>query len=139
MGFQLFAEVPQNHSMPAILPCEFLYVADILQGSGAGKISMLSPAYIMNPRPNCFVLFKQAVARALSFALLNAGSNIAARMAMMAITTNNSIKVNADFEVVGFGAVFMVRCKEFKTMSSEVQGLTRRKKTAGLAGLTVVM
>jgi len=32
---------------------------------------------------------------ALSLARDNAGSNIAARIAMMAITTNNSIKVNA--------------------------------------------
>jgi len=32
---------------------------------------------------------------ALSFALLNAGSNMAARIAMMAMTTRSSIKVNA--------------------------------------------
>jgi hypothetical protein len=32
---------------------------------------------------------------AFTFAFDNAGSNIAARMAMMAITTNNSINVNA--------------------------------------------
>ena len=32
---------------------------------------------------------------AFSFAFANAGNNIAARMAMMAITTSNSIKVNA--------------------------------------------
>jgi hypothetical protein len=35
------------------------------------------------------------VRRALSFATLSAGSSIAARMAMMAITTNNSMRVKA--------------------------------------------
>lgn len=34
------------------------------------------------------------VCLALAFALLNAGNNIAARMAMMAMTTSSSIKVN---------------------------------------------
>ena len=33
--------------------------------------------------------------RAVSFAWLNAGNSIAARMAMMAMTTNSSIKVKA--------------------------------------------
>jgi len=34
---------------------------------------------------------------ACSFALPNAGSNIEAKMAIMAMTTSNSISVNADF------------------------------------------
>ena len=37
----------------------------------------------------------QAIRRAVSLALLNAGSNMAAKMAMMAITTSSSINVNA--------------------------------------------
>src|SRR5262249_51441066 len=37
----------------------------------------------------------QAMRFAVSFARASAGSNIPARMAMMAITTSNSIKVNA--------------------------------------------
>jgi hypothetical protein len=40
------------------------------------------------------LLFKQAVRLALSFATLKSGSNNAARIPMMATTTNNSIKVN---------------------------------------------
>src|SRR5882757_1224857 len=40
-------------------------------------------------------LFMQLTRQARSFALLNAGSNMAARMAIMAMTTNNSINVNA--------------------------------------------
>src|SRR6267142_4695320 len=49
------------------------------------------------PRPICFVLFKQAMANALSLALAKAGNSMAARMAMIAITTSNSIRVKADF------------------------------------------
>src|SRR6266404_3051659 len=44
---------------------------------------------------SCFWLLKHVAACALSFALLKAGSNIAARMAIIAITTSNSIRVNA--------------------------------------------
>jgi len=39
------------------------------------------------------MLLRHCVVLALFFAALNAGSNIAARMAMMAITTSNSISV----------------------------------------------
>jgi hypothetical protein len=41
------------------------------------------------------MLFLQATARAATFALVSAGKSRLARMAMMAITTSNSIKVNA--------------------------------------------
>jgi len=40
------------------------------------------------------MLFRQDIPCALLLALLKAGNNIAARIAMMAMTTNNSIKVN---------------------------------------------
>src|SRR5882762_6921065 len=48
---------------------------------------------MITARPICFVLLRQAVANARSFALLNAGSSMAARMAMIAMTTSNSIRV----------------------------------------------
>ena len=64
---------------------------------GIGNASLLSPEYIVKPRAICFVLFKQAVACAFSFALLKAGSSMAAKMAMIAMTTSNSINVKADF------------------------------------------
>jgi len=51
------------------------------------------------------VLLKQAIASPRSFALLKAGSNMAARMAMIAMTTSNSIKVNADFIDFALGSV----------------------------------
>jgi len=43
----------------------------------------------------CLWLFRQEAFRLDSLALPNTGSNNAARMAMMAITTNNSTRVNA--------------------------------------------
>jgi hypothetical protein len=41
------------------------------------------------------MLFKQAVCLALAFAFANAGNNMLANMAMIAITTNSSMSVNA--------------------------------------------
>jgi hypothetical protein len=46
-------------------------------------------------KANCLQLFLQYVREAWFFALARAGSKRAANMAMMAMTTNNSIKVNA--------------------------------------------
>src|SRR5205809_4121037 len=59
--------------------------------------SLLSPRYICHASMSCLELLMHEIACALHFALLNAGSSIAASMAMIAITTNNSIKVKADF------------------------------------------
>src|ERR1043165_6977454 len=44
---------------------------------------------------SCFGLLRQAADCALILALDNAGNNIAARIAMIAMTTSNSINVNA--------------------------------------------
>src|ERR1039458_1763830 len=45
------------------------------------------------PTPICFKLLRHAMRLALSLALASAGNNMAARMAMMARTTSNSINV----------------------------------------------
>src|SRR5262245_32294554 len=45
--------------------------------------------------PICRKLFRQLTRRPFSFALAKAGNNIAARIAMIAMTTSNSISVNA--------------------------------------------
>src|SRR6266404_4571817 len=45
--------------------------------------------------PICFRLDTQSAVLALARALFRAGNNIAARIPMIAMTTNNSIKVNA--------------------------------------------
>ena len=47
------------------------------------------------PRLICLELFKQVVCFPLFFTPLNTGNNNAARIPMMAMTTSNSIRVNA--------------------------------------------
>src|ERR1041385_4670577 len=55
----------------------------------------LSTAYRCQQTSSCLRLLRQARVRALSLALARTGKSKAARMAMIAMTTNNSIKVNA--------------------------------------------
>jgi hypothetical protein len=50
---------------------------------------------IMMPVPSCLIWDIHCSLLALLFAVASAGSNRAANMAIIAITTNNSIKVNA--------------------------------------------
>ena len=64
----------------------------------SGKKSSLSPAYIIVPMPHCFILLAQWVLTADCFALANAGRSRPARIAIIAITTNNSIRVNPEWE-----------------------------------------
>ena len=47
-------------------------------------------------KPSCRELLMQEMPDAFCFALLSAGNSMAARMAMMAMTTSNSINVNAE-------------------------------------------
>jgi hypothetical protein len=49
--------------------------------------------YIWKPVISCFMLLKHWVLRAFSRACANTGNSIAAKMAIIAITTNNSISV----------------------------------------------
>src|SRR5512133_1221274 len=60
-----------------------------------GSTSPLSLATRYWARPHCFMLEVQLIFLALSLALESAGSSIAARIAMMAMTTSSSISVNA--------------------------------------------
>lgn len=48
------------------------------------------------PKDNCLRLLMHLALWALNFALDSAGNNMAARMAIIAITTSNSIKVKAE-------------------------------------------
>src|SRR5215470_6770315 len=50
---------------------------------------------MLQPTPFCLRLLRQLVREAFSFAFERAGKSSAARIAMMAITTSNSIKVKA--------------------------------------------
>src|SRR5262249_42307358 len=61
-----------------------------------GKWSVLSDNNILNATPSWRVLEMHAPRRAESLARASAGNSMAARMAMMAMTTSSSISVNAD-------------------------------------------
>src|ERR1700753_1704925 len=56
---------------------------------------LLSAEYMTQQMPICLRLLRQLVVTAFALARLNAGSNMAARMAMIAMTTSSSIRVNA--------------------------------------------
>src|SRR5712692_5728123 len=58
-----------------------------------GNFSSQSAVYIATAIPICLLLFRQVVWRALSRAWAKTGKRIAARMAMIAITTRSSINV----------------------------------------------
>ena len=60
----------------------------------------MSDTYICNAMPICFSLFMQKICCALALACARAGRSMAARMAMMAITTSNSISVKP-YRLVG--------------------------------------
>src|SRR5215469_3793576 len=81
--FPLHQLVPDSITDPTSLP----------SSCRPAVLSLLSFAYMIQPSVNCFVLFIHAVPWARCFALLKAGNNIAARIAIMAMTTNNSINV----------------------------------------------
>ena len=67
---------------------------ELVGGQPPGAASLESPAYRFTARPICLKLLRQAVRLALPLAALKAGSKSAARIAIVAMTTNNSIKVN---------------------------------------------
>src|SRR5690242_16999582 len=59
--------------------------------------SLLSTVYMCQHNPSCFRLLRHCVVCALLLARESAGSSSPARIAMIAITTSNSIKVNPGF------------------------------------------
>src|SRR2546421_2281323 len=60
-----------------------------------GTLVSLSFAYIFMANPHCRRLLVHWMRKALDFAPASAGNNNAARIAMMAITTSNSMRVKA--------------------------------------------
>src|SRR5437879_6458428 len=60
-----------------------------------GYWSWLSNEKVRKARPTCLRLLTQLMRCARALARASAGSNMAARMAIIAMTTNNSIKVKA--------------------------------------------
>jgi hypothetical protein len=61
--------------------------------------SLFSSAYIIHASASYLTLLKQAVVVAFSLALASAGKSSAARIAIMAITTSNSINVKPRCQV----------------------------------------
>ena len=76
-----------------------------------GNKSLLSPAYIANESSHWWLLFLHVVRCACSFALARAGNKRLAKIAMIAMTTNNSIRVNANFWLGFFKFNFTVACQ----------------------------
>src|SRR6516165_10333420 len=70
----------------------------MLREAQAGNMLPLSSKYICIPRPNCFRLLVHAAWAAFWRALLKLGKSMAARIAMMAMTTSSSISVKAQRE-----------------------------------------
>src|SRR6266699_1168677 len=60
-----------------------------------GNRPSLSSRYVSQPTVNCLRLLRQATSYALVLARERTGSSMAARIAIMAITTRSSIRVNA--------------------------------------------
>src|SRR5438034_8836064 len=63
--------------------------------------------YMKPASANCLTLLRHLVCCALRFALESTGSNKAARIAMIAITTNSSTKVNPCFSLDRFCTEFI--------------------------------
>ena len=68
---------------------------DSANGLFCASLPSLSALYIWKDRTNCLRLFKHAVCLPLDLAVASAGISKDARIAMMAIMSNSSIKVNA--------------------------------------------
>src|SRR6266498_4980569 len=82
-------------TVPPGVACLYSDEPPSLAGTLIGYLSPLSFAQMRNARAVCLKLFVQEIFRARSFALAKAGRSKPAKMAMMAITTNNSMSVNA--------------------------------------------
>src|SRR6476646_4148958 len=91
-----------------------------------GKRSPLSVEKIRKDKPTFLRLFTHLMRCALALALARAGSNIPARIAIIAITTNSSMSVKAPFLylrktlfILSFG-YFGLRCAHSNQTSERV-------------------
>ena len=71
-----------------------------------GNKPSLSSQYIVTDNPSCLRLFTQEILRAASLAPLKAGRSMPARTAIIAMTTNSSIKVKAAFGAGAFATKY---------------------------------
>src|SRR6266850_2026464 len=70
--------------------------------SFGGIRSSLSSAYRTHERPSCFRLSRHVMPCAFVFALDSVGKSMDAKIAMMAMTTSSSMRVNARLESFGW-------------------------------------
>lgn len=89
-----------------------------------GYRSSFSSANILSPKPICFRLDVQLIVHAFCLVFDNTGSSKLARMAMMAITTSNSISVKPRF-------VYMPPLTSPKRPGFNLFGRRRRPLLAG--------
>jgi hypothetical protein len=87
-----------------------------------GNNASFSSAYIVSESPSCFMLFVHWMRLAASLALARAGSNMPARIAMMAMTTSSSMRVNAALR-----AARLVFRKNFMLLSTGISTGGKRK------------
>src|ERR1019366_3799131 len=88
-----------------------------------GRIwSSTSLAYISPPRAICLVLLRHAAPLACSLACANTGNRMAAKIAMIAMTTKSSIRVNAVFL-----RAFMINCGLRRPVADGLDGCQRTK------------
>src|ERR1039458_2370300 len=88
--------------------------------------------YCVQARPSCLLLLVQLACRAFSRALANTGNRIAARIAMMAMTTSNSISVNAlRFGTMDSSATAIGRCRSIR-QGAVLHGVAQRTSRAAM-------
>src|SRR2546426_1629974 len=75
--------------------------------SFGGIRSSLSSAYMTHERPSCFRLLRHVMPCAFVFALDSVGKSMDAKIAMMAMTTSSSMRVNARLESFGRHDTFL--------------------------------
>src|SRR6266404_7404924 len=89
------------------------------EGSKPTIRSWLSSAYITHAIASCLWLLTQVAPMAFNLALDNAGNSSAAKTAIMAITTSNSIRVKPRFiPVVFLGSLFVFCAKRREQKAS---------------------
>src|SRR5439155_9829134 len=87
-------------------------LAEPPRASFGGHKSLLSPVYMIQQSWSCLVLLTHEIVQAFCFALVSAGSSKAARIAMIAITTSNSISVKPAPPRNRARAALALRCRK---------------------------
>ena len=127
-------------------------VSGILLGSGPYQkppprsnsiiLSSLSWAYIVQARMSCLSLDLQTAPVAFNLALVKAGNSMAARMAMMAITTSSSIRVKPLRRIpFGIGAHSAPLCFSINTLRVlmlDEPNYSTKKKTGRSPGVVLI-